>query len=82
MTCAYMHLVYIFTSTPLRIVAAALLKSFSNLRFHHTPRSFNIVTFTEQQIEFRDDLVPATPKNLEDSPLFTSSAFDEWTSAS
>lgn len=39
-------------------------------QFHQTQRHFNLVTFTEGQIEFRDDLVPATPRNLEDAMRF------------
>ncbi|CAL1126276.1 unnamed protein product [Cladocopium goreaui] len=39
-------------------------------QFHQMQRHFNLVTFTEGQIEFRDDLVPATPRNLEDAMRF------------
>jgi len=39
-------------------------------QFHQTQRHFNMVTFTEIQMEFHDDLVPATPRNLEDAMRF------------
>ncbi|CAJ1364105.1 unnamed protein product, partial [Effrenium voratum] len=39
-------------------------------QFHRTRRQFNILTFTEGQILFRDDLVQATPNNLEDAMRF------------
>ncbi|CAK9050053.1 unnamed protein product [Durusdinium trenchii] len=39
-------------------------------QFHRTRRRFNLVTFTEYQIEFRSQLVPATPENLEEAMRF------------
>eukprot|EP00913_Durusdinium_trenchii_P026301 g24679.t1 len=39
-------------------------------QFHRTRRRFNLVTFTEYQIEFRSQLVPATPENLEEPMRF------------
>ena len=39
-------------------------------QFHKTGRRFNILTFTDYQVEFQDDLVDATPKNVEAAMQF------------
>jgi len=39
-------------------------------QFHKTRRRFNILTFTDYQVEFSDRLVDATPKNVEDAMRF------------